>query len=125
MIIPAPLEGTSQEHRVGAAIFRQVRYVFQLLQMMRFKDPILIRILHAMRPVGGQPLSDSDWQALLATELDDDTPSAEKPDVTGWYHTCYVWSVSLWLLSSRCGNQRAELRRRSSTYSQWTCLGTF
>jgi hypothetical protein len=46
-----------------------------------------------MRTVGGQPLSDSDWQALLATELNNDTPSAEKPDVTGWYHTCYVWSV--------------------------------
>ena len=26
----APLEGASQEHRVGAAIFRQARYVFQL-----------------------------------------------------------------------------------------------
>ena len=89
----APLGRTSQEHRVGAAIFRQARYVFQLQQMMRFTDPILIRILHTMRTVGGQPLSDSDWQALLATELDDDTPSAEKPDVTGWYHTCYVWSV--------------------------------
>ena len=60
----ASLEHTSQEHRVGAAIFRPVRYVFQLKQMMRFTDPILIRI-----------------------------SSAEKPDVTGWYHTCYVWSV--------------------------------
>ena len=89
----APLDGTSQEHRVGAAIFRQVRYVFQLQQMMRFTDPVLIRILHTMRTVGGQPLSNSDWQALLATELNDDTPSAEKPDLSGWYHTCYVWSV--------------------------------
>ena len=26
----APLEGSSQEHRVGAAIFRRARYVFQL-----------------------------------------------------------------------------------------------
>ena len=89
----APLDRTSQEHRVGAAIFRQVRYVFQLQQMMRFTDPILIRILRTMRTVGGQPLSDSDWQALLATELDNDIPSAEKPDAIGWYHTCYVWSV--------------------------------
>jgi len=97
----APLEGTSQEHRVGAAIFRQAHYVFQMKQMMRFKDPVLIRILHTMRAVGGQPLSESDWQALLATELADDTlsadkpdtPSADKPDVTGWYQTCYVWSV--------------------------------
>ena len=89
----APLERTSQEHRVGAAIFRQVRYVFQLKQMMRFTDPILIRILHTMRTVGGKSLSESDWQALLATELDNNTSSTEKPDLTGWYHTCYVWSV--------------------------------
>ena len=88
-----PLDRTSQEHRVGAAIFRQVRYVFQLQQMMRFTDPVLIRILQTMRTVGGRPLSNSDWQALLATELSDNTPSAEKPDVSGWYHTCYVWSV--------------------------------
>ena len=89
----ASLEHTSQEHRVGAAIFRQVRYVFQLKQMMRFTDPILIRILHTMRTVGGLPLSESDWQALQATEIDNNISSAEKPDVTGWYHTCYVWSV--------------------------------
>ena len=86
----APLEGKSQEHRVGAAIFRQARYVFQLQQMMRFKDPVLIRILHTMRTVGGQALADSDWRALLATELDNDTSSADKPVTIGWYHTCYV-----------------------------------
>ena len=44
----APLEKTTQEHRVGAAIFRQVRYVFQLNQMMRFNDPTLVRILSAI-----------------------------------------------------------------------------
>ena len=30
----APLEGASQEHRVGAAIFRQAHYVFQLEKML-------------------------------------------------------------------------------------------
>ena len=41
----APLDGTSQEHRVGTSIFRQARYGgFQLQQMMRFRNPILIRI---------------------------------------------------------------------------------
>ena len=89
----APLEHTSQEHRVGAAIFRQVKYVFHLQQMMRFTDPILIRILTSMRTVGGKPLPDSDWNALLRTEFDSSSSSAEKPDITGWYHTCYVWSV--------------------------------
>ena len=60
---------------------------------MRFKEPVLIRILNTMRAVGGQPLAESDWQALLATERADFTVSADKPDVTGWYHTCYVWSI--------------------------------
>ena len=46
-----------------------------------------------MRTVGGLPLSENDWQALQATEIANNTSSAEKPDVTGWYHTCYVWSV--------------------------------
>jgi len=89
----ASLQGASQEHRVGAAIFRQARYVFRLEKMMRFKDPILIRILNTMRTVGGRPLSERDWQSLLATERADFTQSADKPDVTGWYHTCYVWSI--------------------------------
>ena len=78
------LKGTSQEHRVGAAIFRQARYVFQLKKMMRFKDERLVNILNTMRTVGGKPLSDSDWKALLATELGGDTPST---DVSG------VWLV--------------------------------
>ena len=53
----APLEHTSQEHRVGVSIFRNAQYVFQLRQMMRFTDPTLLRILHTMRTVGQKPLS--------------------------------------------------------------------
>ena len=117
----APMERTSQEHRVGAAIFRQARYVFQLQQMMRFTDPILVRILRTMRTVGGQPRSESDWKALLATELDNDAPSAEKPEVTGWYHTCYVWSV----ISMSAFLEELESARNTQktffTYRQWTC----
>ena len=30
----APLQSTSQEHRVGASIFRNAQYVFQMRQMM-------------------------------------------------------------------------------------------
>ena len=89
----APLDGTSQEHRVGTAIFRQARYVFQLKEMMRFKDPTLVRILHTMRTVGGQALAETDWQALLQTELRNEPSSAAKPVTTNWYHTSYVWSV--------------------------------
>ena len=90
----APLENTLQEHRVGASIFRNAHYVFQLQQMMRFNDPTLVRILMTMRTLGGKVLSQSDWQALLDTEASDQSCSAEKLAlVKGWYHTCYVWSV--------------------------------
>ena len=60
---------------------------------MRFKDAVLIRILNTMREVDGKPLMDSDWRALLATELPDNTSHASRPDVIGWYTTSYVWSV--------------------------------
>ena len=75
---------------IGATIFRQSQYVFHLQTMMRFNDPILIRILKNTREVGGKPLSESDWKALLATELPDSTSQAKRPDVTGWYTTAYV-----------------------------------
>jgi hypothetical protein len=87
----APLERTSQEHRVGAGIFRNAHYVFQLQQMMRFKDDVLVRILLTMRTLGGQALAESDWRALLDTE--DKCGAAKPAAMTGWYHTCYVWSV--------------------------------
>ena len=85
----APLEHTSQEHRVGAAIFRNARYVFQMKKMMRFKDDVLIRILDTMRTIGGKALAETDWQKLLETEMTND----QHPPGNGWYHTCYVWSV--------------------------------
>ena len=64
----APLTNTSQEHRVGSAIFRNAHYAFQMQQMMRFKDAVLVRILNTMRTVGGKALAERDWQALLHTE---------------------------------------------------------
>ena len=85
----ARLENTSQEHRVGAAIFRNARYVFQMKKMMRFKDDVLIRILDTMRTIGGKALAETDWQKLLETEMTND----QHPPGNGWYHTCYVWSV--------------------------------
>ena len=91
----APLEHTSQEHRVGASIFRNAHYVFQLKQMMRFKDDTLLRILHTMRTLGGKALAECDWKALMDTESVGQSCSAGKPavDTHEWYHTCYVWSV--------------------------------
>ena len=52
--------------------------------------PTLLNILHTMHTIGGKPLSNNDWQALLDTEASDQHCSAS---TDGWYHTCYVWSV--------------------------------
>ena len=38
----APLQGTSDEHKVGAKIFRNAELVFQLSNAMRFTDDTLI-----------------------------------------------------------------------------------
>ena len=89
----APLEGTSQEHRVGASIFRNAHYVFQLREMMRFKDPTLLRILQTMRTLGGALLTNKDWEALRDTEFKQAGSAAQPAPGRGWYHTCYVWSV--------------------------------
>ena len=72
----ASLEGTSDEHKVGAKIFRNVELVFEFHTAMRFNDENLIAILQAMRTLGGKRLTHEQWQALLKTER-----SAEQPCV--------------------------------------------
>jgi hypothetical protein len=52
----APLEGTSDEHKAGAKIFRNAELVFQFSTAMRFTDETLIQILEAMRTPGGRKL---------------------------------------------------------------------
>ena len=63
----APLDGTSDEHKVGASMFNRVHYLFEMHTMKRFKDPTLIAILKKMRAPGGLKLSESEWQALQDT----------------------------------------------------------
>ena len=41
----AIIEGTSDEHKAGAAMFASIEHVFELETMMRFRDPILRQIL--------------------------------------------------------------------------------
>ena len=92
----APLEGTSNEHKVGAKIFRNAELVFQFSTAMRFSDEILIQILEAMRTPGGRKLSRAQWQALVNTERSVEQPadtSADGPHETNCYHVCYCWSV--------------------------------
>ena len=86
----APLANTSNEHKVGASIFRNAELVFEFKQAMRFNDETQIAILEAMRTPGGRTLTATQWQALLDTEI-----SASQPDVSAdWYHSCYCWSVT-------------------------------
>ena len=92
----APLEGTSDEHKVGARIFRNAEFVFQFHTAMRFTDPILIQILEAMRTKGGKKLTDEQWQALMKTEQRKELAAdvgAARPDYSNYYHVCYCWSV--------------------------------
>ena len=92
----APLEGTSNEHKVGANISRNAELVFQFNTAMRFNDETLFQILEAMRTPGGRKLSHAQWQALVKTERSAEQPanaSAERPDESNCYHVCYCWSV--------------------------------
>ena len=92
----APLEGTSNEHKVGAKIFRNAELVFQFNTAMRFNDETLVQILEAMRTPGGKKLSRAQWQALLKTERSAEQPAhatIQRPDESDCYHVCYCWSV--------------------------------
>ena len=59
----APLDGTSDEHKVGASMFGNIQYLFEMHIMKRFEDPTLIAILQKMRKLHGAKLTE-------ATELD-------------------------------------------------------
>ena len=48
----APIEGASEEQTVGAAMFKNLEYLYEMHTMMRFKDEVLVRILLKMRKPG-------------------------------------------------------------------------
>ena len=80
----ASLDGTTNEHKVGAKIFRDADLVFEFLKSMRFIDQTLIDILKVMRTPGGKALSEQQWQSLMITQL-----CAARPDFPStWYHSC-------------------------------------
>ena len=90
----ASLEGTSDEHKVGASMFNRVHYLFEMHTMKRFEDPVLVSILQKMRHPGGKQLLDNEWEALLATELDAiRDPEEFVRDTAGWFESSYLWSV--------------------------------
>ena len=63
----APLDGTTNEHKVVAKIFRDAALVSEFQQSMRFTDPTPIGILKLMRTPGGRTLSEQQWTALNNT----------------------------------------------------------
>ena len=93
----APLEGTSEEHKVGAKIFcRNVELVFQFSSAMRFTDQTLIQIFEAMGTAGVRKLSHAQWQALVNTERRAEQlahASSQRLEDPNIYHVCYCWSV--------------------------------
>ena len=64
MSLLAPIEGASEEQTVGAPMFRNLDYLYEMHTMMRFKDEVLVRILLKMR----KPEKSSHAEQLL-TEM--------------------------------------------------------
>ena len=94
----ADIEGTSNEHKAGAAMFASIEQVFELQTMMRFSDPVLIEILRKMRTPGGSALTDTEWKKLKKTNVDESTMDEGQihqimMKTTDWYHSCYLWSI--------------------------------
>ena len=94
----ADIEGTSNEHKAGAAMFASIEQVFELQTMMRFSDPVLIEILRKMRTPGGSTLTDTEWKRLKKTNVDESTMDEGQihqimMKTTDWYHSCYLWSI--------------------------------
>ena len=94
----ANIEGTSGEHKAGAAMFASIEPVLELETMMRFRDPVLKEILRKMRTPGGARLSSNEWIALMATNLEASTiDEAAKQQLltktSGWYHSCNLWCI--------------------------------
>mgnify|MGYP001413582745 CR=1 FL=1 len=94
----APLEGTTDEHKVGAAMFANIGHVFVLETMMRFRDPILRAVLEKMRMPGGVGLEEEEWQAFMETNVD-----VESLDAQGKAsflkrtenHSSYLWCIDV------------------------------
>ena len=109
----ASLEGTTNEHKVGAKIFRDADLVFEFQQAMRYSDQTLIDILHTMRLPGGKALTEQQWLALKDTQV-----SAEQPDIpASWYHSCYCWSV-ISMAAFMLARQSAREARQTLFYVQ-------
>lgn len=89
----ASVDGTSDEHKAGVHLFGQFRYVYRLQTAMRFQDPVLECILRKMRTPGGALLTQSEWQALVNTNISGSGDSARLSGTEHFFQACYTWSV--------------------------------
>ena len=121
--MPKPhLSRPNDEHKAGAAVFASNEQVFVLETMMRFRDPVVKKILEKMRQPGGAALTDSEWTALKATSVDVEPPDEEEQkkfpsETAGWYHSCYLWSI-LMLASYTCSKMSARQTCHTLFYLQ-------
>ena len=46
-----------------------IEHVVDFVQMQRFNDPLLVKVLEAMRTHGGKRISEAAWQAITSTEI--------------------------------------------------------
>ena len=72
--------------------------MFELETMMRFRDPVLRQVLEKMRTPERARLSDNEWKASVATNVEASTmdEAAEQELLTkthDWYHSCYLWCI--------------------------------
>ncbi len=104
----APLEGTSDEHKAGVALFSRFWDCYELTTAYRFKnDDVLRGLLAKMRtPKTTEAhkegkLTPKEWQALLDTNVTEkqvqDAAESGRTDplhnTHDWYQACYSWSV--------------------------------
>lgn len=105
----APIEGRSNEQKVGVKIFSGFSDVYRLTTAKRFDQDIHISILHKMRTRGGCSLSDEEWAALDNTEVQD--PTTDLAGTEDWYQACYLWSVVSMAIPIRTQLSAKKLKR--------------
>ena len=86
----APLEGSSDEHKAGVAIFGGMKNVYRFTTAMRYDDPELVAFLDKMQTPGGARLTNKEWSSLERTEAHD---AAELEGTETWYEACYTWNA--------------------------------
>jgi hypothetical protein len=85
------MKGQSYEHQQGRKLLADMEHVIDFVQMQRFKDPLLVEVLHAMRTPGGKKISSAAWRAIEDTQLTPDDPRLR--DARGWYECAYEWRL--------------------------------